>query len=109
MLAVDDVDAAPQTRMFRTPEDEARRSSPEERAALAEALRQSSAERSQAKAAALEACSPQQAALLACYRGGSFVACAAVRQAFWACFRKHRGFEATLLDAPLGRTPPPPE
>jgi hypothetical protein len=74
--------------LFRTPADQP--PPPEEEASFQVALQQTPAERSAAKAAAVEACSAEQLALLKCYREGSLLACSSAREAFWACYKRQR-------------------
>jgi hypothetical protein len=74
--------------LFRSPTDQP--PPPEEEASFQVALQQTPAERSAAKAAAVEACSAEQLALLQCYRQGSLLACSAAREAFWACYKRQR-------------------
>ena len=74
--------------LFRSPTDQP--PPPEEEASFQVALQQTPAERSAAKAAAVEACSAEQLALLQCYRQGSLLACTSAREAFWACYKRQR-------------------
>jgi hypothetical protein len=74
--------------LFRSPRDEPE--TKEEEASFQQALQQTPAERSASKAAAVEACSAEQLALLQCFRQGSMIACAPAREAFWACYKRQR-------------------
>ena len=74
--------------LFRSPRDEPE--TKEEEASFQQALQQTPAERSASKAAAVEACSAEQLALLQCFRQASMIACAPAREAFWACYKRQR-------------------
>eukprot|EP00899_Mesostigma_viride_P012720 jgi/Mesvir1/21449/Mv24127-RA.1 len=66
---------------------------PEEREAYERSKRLSASENARLKEEALIACAVQQDALLKCLKGGWFgKPCNEEHDAFWECYRKHRGF-----------------